>query len=104
MHGAGLACRGSVSRVLGLLSATRGDWLAAERQFQSAVSAHERIDAGPLLARTRSQFGQALARKPGGPLHMGRARQMLDQAREEARAFGMQRLAAETQAARKLLA
>lgn len=104
VHGAGLACRGSVSRVLGLLSATRGDWLAAERQFQSAVSAHERIDAGPLLARTRSQFGQALARKPGGPLHMGRARQMLDQAREEARAFGMQRLAAETQAARKLLA
>jgi hypothetical protein len=97
--GRGLVCRGSASRILGLLAAATGKWPAVERHFQAAVTAHERAGAGPLLARTRSEFGQALARKSGGKLHVGRVGKMLGQAAEEAEAMGMTRLAGETRAA-----
>lgn len=97
--GPGLVCRGSVSRVLGLLWAGAEEWTTAERSFQAALAAHDRINAGPLLARTRSDFGRALAAKPGGNLHAGRVRTTLEEAVEEADAQGMIRLLEQTRAA-----
>jgi hypothetical protein len=97
------ACRGSVARVLGLLWGSAGEWTKAERHFQAGLSLHDRLGAGPLLARTRSEFGRVLAAKPGGPLHVGRVRTTLTQALEEADRFGMVRLAAETAAALEAL-
>ena len=90
--GRGLVCRGSVARVLGLLWAGAGRWVEAERSFQAALAAHERVNAAPLLARTRSDFGRALAAKPGGSLHAGRVRTTLLEACEEADEQGMIRL------------
>jgi hypothetical protein len=97
--GPGLVCRGSASRVMGLLAAAAGKWSDVERHFQCAVATHERANAAPLLARTRSEFGQALAQKSGGKLHVGRVVRMLEQAVEEADAAGMTRLATETRTA-----
>ncbi|HEX6597163.1 MAG TPA: AAA family ATPase, partial [Acidimicrobiales bacterium] len=97
--GPGLVCRGSVSRVLGMLWACAEQWTAAERHFQAALAAHERVNAGPLTARTRSEFGRALAYKPGGNLHTGRVRTTLLEAVEEADTQGMMRLFEQTQAA-----
>jgi hypothetical protein len=101
--GPGAACHGAVARVMGLLFASVGSWPMVERHFQSALSTHERIDAPPLVARTRSEFGRALARKDGGPLHTGRVKAMLEQALDEAEQLGMTRLATETQAALEAL-
>jgi hypothetical protein len=101
--GPALACRGSVSRVLGLLAAASGRWADVERHFQSALAAHERTNARPLLARARSDFGRALARKRGGKLHVGRVVTMLEQAAEEADELGMTQLAAEATAALRKL-
>jgi tetratricopeptide (TPR) repeat protein len=101
--GPGVVCRGSVARVLGLLSAATGNWTAAERQFQAALSAHDRVNARPLVARTRFDFGRALARKRGGPLHAGRVRTTLDQAIEEAEHLGLARLASQARAERAKL-
>lgn len=98
--GPGTVCRGSVARVLGRLSAVTGNWVAAERQFQAALSAHDRVNARPLLARTRYDFGRSLARKRGGPLHVGRVTTTLDQAIEEAEHLGLVRLAAQARAER----
>ncbi len=98
--GPGIVCRGSVARVLGLLSAATGNWTAAERQFQAALSAHDRVNAKPLVARTRYDFGRALARKHGGPLHTGRVRTTLDQAVDEAERLGLARLATQARAER----
>lgn len=97
--GPGLACRGAVSRVQGLLLAKAERWTEAERSFQAALAAHERINAGPLVARTRSEFGRALSAKPGGNLHAGRVRTTLEEAVDEADAQGMMRLLDQTQAA-----
>ncbi|MDQ4098558.1 MAG: AAA family ATPase [Actinomycetota bacterium] len=97
--GPGLVCRGSVSRVLGLLAAATGKWAEVERHFQAALTAHERAAAAPLLARTRSELGCTLARKSGGKLHAGRVAKMLEEAAAEADAAGMTRLAAETRSA-----
>ncbi len=96
--GPGLACRGSVARVLGLLAATARKWPDVERHFQSALTAHERVNARPLLARTRAEFGQALGHKRGGKLHTGRVITMLEEAVEEAASLGLDRLGAETRA------
>jgi len=90
--GPGLVCRGSVSRVLGLLWAAAERWNESERSFQAALAAHERLNAAPLLARTRAEFGCSLASKPGGNLHAGRVRTTLEEAIEEAGAHGMVRL------------
>lgn len=101
--GPGVLCRGSVARVLGLLSAAMGNWTASERQFQAALSAHDRINARPLVARTRYDFGRSLARKRGGPLHAGRVRTTLDQAVDEAEQLGLARLATQARAERAKL-
>lgn len=101
--GPGLVCRGSVARVLGMLWACAGRWNQAERSFQAALAAHERANAAPLLARTRSEFGRALAAKPGGNLHAGRVRTTLTEAVEEADNQGMIRLLEQTEAALAIL-
>lgn len=97
--GPGLACRGSVGRVLGLLHASLGNWDQAERHFQAALTAQEAAGTAALVARTRSDFARALATKPGGPLHTGRVRATLDLAAKEAARCQMKRLAAQTRSA-----
>lgn len=93
--GPGVACRGSVARVMGLAAATARRWGAAERHFQAALSAHERIGSPPLVARTRMEFARALCSKEGGPLHVGRAQAMAEQSFEEAGSLGLIRVLAE---------
>ncbi|MGH9277785.1 MAG: ATP-binding protein, partial [Acidimicrobiales bacterium] len=102
--GHGLACRGSVARVLGMLNATAGKWAQAERHFQAALTMHEAAGAVALVARTRSDFGRALAAKEGGPLHIGRVKTTLEQAAKEAARCKMPRLVAETRSARRRVA
>lgn len=49
-------CKGSVDRYLGLLAATAGDEVAAERHLRAALSQHEEAHARLLAARTRREL------------------------------------------------
>jgi class 3 adenylate cyclase/tetratricopeptide (TPR) repeat protein len=60
-----LGTLGSASHHLGLLAATMARWDEAVAHFDSAVQAHERMHAGPLLARSRDQLGRALRANHG---------------------------------------
>ena len=55
-----LGTLGSASQHLGLLAATMTRWDDAVGHFQAAVRAHERMHAGPLLARSHHHLAQAL--------------------------------------------
>ena len=79
---------GAASRVLGLLAARLGEWEAAHRHFDGALAYHEERDAGPLLARTRYEYGRALLQE-GNPSLRVRARALLDSAGSEAARLGM---------------
>jgi DNA-binding SARP family transcriptional activator len=58
---------GSVSRYLGLLTATTGRWDEAERHFEGAVEMNQRIGARPWLAHTQADYARLLSarRRPG---------------------------------------
>jgi class 3 adenylate cyclase len=60
---------GAGSYYLGLLAATEGRCSLAEEHFEDAVSAHRRMQARPLLARTLFEFGAMILRRahPGDP-------------------------------------
>lgn len=53
--GAGVVCKGSVDRYLGLLHAAVGQAREAAEYFRSAEATHRAIGAAPLLARTLDQ-------------------------------------------------
>lgn len=59
--GAGVVCKGSVDRYLGLIHAVVGQWGDAAEYFRSAESTHRAIGAEPLLARTLQQASGVLA-------------------------------------------
>ena len=59
--GAGVVCKGSVDRYLGLIHAAVGQWGDAAEYFRSAEATHRSIGAKPLLARTLQQASGALA-------------------------------------------
>lgn len=74
-----VACYGSVSFYLGLLATVTAQWTAAADHFQTAIRAHDRLEAGPLLARTRYEYARMLL-AGGETADRNRALGLLDQA------------------------
>src|SRR5215218_7695994 len=83
-----VVCFGSASLYLGLLATVTCRWAEADDHFRAATAAHQRLDAGPLLARTRYEHARMLlARGQAGDHH--RAGRLLDQALAAATTLGM---------------
>jgi tetratricopeptide (TPR) repeat protein len=61
---AGIACLGSTSRYLGLLSSTLGDAAAAETHYRRAVDVNRRLAASLPLAHALGDYGALLASFP----------------------------------------
>jgi hypothetical protein len=58
-----VVCLGSASFYLALLATTTSRWAQAPDHFQAAIRAHDRLGAGPLLARTRYEYARMLLRR-----------------------------------------
>ncbi len=54
------ACNGPVSRLLGILAATRGRFDDSERHFEFALEMSRRLGSPPLLARAQCDFARML--------------------------------------------
>ena len=78
---------GSVHRLLGRTAATAGWDDRARGHFEAALRRHSDLDAAPLLARTRCDYGELLLR--GSPAERSAARGYLRQACLTARRLGM---------------
>ena len=78
---------GSVHRLLGRTAATAGWNDRARGHFVAALRRHAELDAAPLLARTRCDYGEFLMR--GSRADASTARRCLGQARLTARRLGM---------------
>lgn len=76
---------GSVSHYLGMLSMVLGRLAESEMHLVSALSAHDRLGARPLTARTRYEYGRVL----GVLGRRGAARRELARALAEFEALGM---------------
>ena len=83
---------GSVHRLLGRTAATAGWHDRARGHFEAALRRHTVLDAAPLLARTRCDYGEFLLR--GSRADRPTARRYLGQARLTARRLGMAGVAA----------
>jgi tetratricopeptide (TPR) repeat protein len=66
-------CRGSVSRELGILAATRGDWDVAVGHLEDALEMNERMGTRPWVAHTQYDFARMLLDRdlPGDRLRAG---------------------------------
>jgi tetratricopeptide (TPR) repeat protein len=84
--------RGSVARSLGALATLLGRQEEAQRQFDAALAANERMGARPWLARTQYEYARML-RARDAPGDRARAVELLGTALETARALGMTTLA-----------
>jgi tetratricopeptide (TPR) repeat protein len=84
-------CFGSGAFYLGLLATVTGDWTAAERHFEAAIQAHERLGAAPLLARARVELARVLLRR-GEPADRERAHALLARAEATVQALGLAEL------------
>ena len=78
---------GSVQRLLGRTAASAGWNHRARMHFEAALRRHAELDAAPLLARTRCDYGEFLLR--GSRADVPTARRYLGQARLTARRLGM---------------
>jgi tetratricopeptide (TPR) repeat protein len=87
-----LGTLGSAAQHLGLLAATMARWEDALDHLEAAVRAHERMDAVPLLARSRYHHAQVLLAR-GRPADRQRARQQLAWSTAVADRLGMRQLA-----------
>jgi tetratricopeptide (TPR) repeat protein len=92
-----LGTLGSASQQLGLLAATMSRWEQALSHFEAAIQAHERMQALPLLARSRHHYALALLAR-GRPDDRQRAQEHLHWADAVAGRLGMRRLAGATEA------
>ncbi len=90
----GLVCLGSTARFAGLAAATYGDWELAERNFDAAAIANQKLEAYPALAHTQAEWGWALLAQ-GKRGDNKRAESLLVQARDLADELDMRRLAAD---------
>ena len=84
---------GSVSRELGILAATTARWSDAEKHFEAALEANERIGARPWLARTEENYARMRAAR-GERGDRERARELAASALERYRSLGMAGLVA----------
>jgi tetratricopeptide (TPR) repeat protein len=89
-----VACYGSASFYLGLLATVTAQWTAAGDHFETAIRAHERLAAGPFLARTRYEYARMLLAR-GQAADRDRASGLLDQALATASTLGMAAVAEE---------
>jgi tetratricopeptide (TPR) repeat protein len=85
-----LATLGAASHYLGLLTMTMCRWHDALVHLEAAIQAHQRLDALPLLVRSRFSYAQALLAR-GRPDDQGRAQEQLAWARTVAQRLGMRR-------------
>jgi predicted ATPase len=83
-----VACYGSASFYLGLLATATARWQAAGDHFETAIRVHDRLEAGPLLARTRYEYARMLLTR-GRTTDRNRALGLLDQALTTASALGL---------------
>ncbi len=84
--GTNVACHGSADRLLGMLAATAGDSLRAERHLQTAIAADERQGGRPWCAEAQLEYA-ALLRGRGA--NHARAQPLLDAALATSRELGM---------------
>ena len=83
-----VVCFGSASFYLGLLATVTARWAEAGDQFEAAIAVHERLGAGPLLARTRLAYARMLLARDRLADRRG-AGQLLEQALAAADVLGM---------------
>jgi hypothetical protein len=83
-----VVCLGSAALYLGLLATVRPRWTEAAGHFEAAIAAHERLGAGPLLARTRYAYARMLLAR-GQATDRSRALGLLDRALATADTLGM---------------
>jgi tetratricopeptide (TPR) repeat protein len=89
--------RGSVSRYLGLLATTMKRWDEADRHFEDALGANERMGFRPWLAHTQRDYARMLLTRTG-PGDRERAAELLDAALVTYRELGMEPHVAEASA------
>ncbi len=88
VFGAHTASFGSADRLLGMLATTQGRWEVAQGHFEQALAFDELTGGRPWLARTRHEFAaMLLQRRTAGDV--ARARLLLDEVLDSARAMGM---------------
>jgi predicted ATPase len=83
-----VVCLGSASLYLGLLATVTGQWAQAADHFQVAITAHDRLGARSLLARTRYEYARMLLAR-GQAADRSRAHRLLDRALATANTLGM---------------
>jgi predicted ATPase len=83
-----VACYGSASFYLGLLATVTGQWAAAGDHFETAIRVHDRLEARPLLARSRYEYARMLLTQDR-TADRTRAQALLDQALAAASPLGM---------------
>jgi hypothetical protein len=83
-----VVCFGSASLYLALLATATRRWAEADDHFAAAAAAHQRLEARPLLARTRYEHARMLLARGQAGDHR-RAGRLLDQALAAASALGM---------------
>ena len=69
-----VVCFGSSSLHLGVLATIAGQWTEAADHFEAALREHERLNAAPLLARTRYEYARMLTRRGRPPTVLELAR------------------------------
>lgn len=90
--GRAIRCGGSVAYPLGLLAACLDRRSAGAEHFEHALEVHRRLDARPLLARTKLAYAELLERGSGSDAR--RAAALRSEALALARELGMQKVAA----------
>jgi class 3 adenylate cyclase/tetratricopeptide (TPR) repeat protein len=88
LMGAASACYGAVSRYLGALAATIGNWHDAEQHFDDALTMNHRMGARPWLAHTQYQYARMLLSRDQ-PGDSEKAKALLRDALVTARELGM---------------
>ena len=86
--GTGLACTGSVSRQLGRLAASVGEWDAAERHFEDAVAMNVKVGTPLWTAYAKRDYADMLLMR-GRPHDRDRARRLLDEALDTGTVLGL---------------
>jgi hypothetical protein len=83
-----VASHGSASLYLGLMATLQAQWAAAGDHFETAIRVHERLEAAPLLARTRYEYARMLLAR-GRASDRDRALGLLSRALGTASTLGM---------------
>src|SRR5262249_52427780 len=89
--GNAVACYGAMSRYLGALATTMGNWDAAARHFEDALAMNAGMEAWPWLAHTQYAYATMLLAR-NHPGDSDKASALLDAALVTARELGMRAL------------